>query len=74
MGLPYDAVEGNLDTFLPAIRHSISIDHVELPTAALEHARRLAQRGVDADALVRGHRLGHQAIVRIVLDELRVAH
>jgi DNA-binding PucR family transcriptional regulator len=73
LGLLYDAVQGNLDTFFPAVRHGISIDHVEPPTAALEHARRLAQRGVDADSLVRGYRLGHQAVVGIVLDEIRVA-
>jgi sugar diacid utilization regulator len=68
-----DAVQGNLDAFFPAIRHGISIDHVEPPTAALEHARRMAQRGVDADSLVRGYRLGHQAVVGIVLDEIRAA-
>jgi DNA-binding PucR family transcriptional regulator len=73
LGLLYDAVQGNLATFFPAIRHGISIEHVEPPTAALEHARRMAQRGVDADSLVRGYRLGHQAVVRIVLDEIRVA-
>jgi len=73
LGLLYDAVQGNLDAFFPAIRHGISIDHVEPPTAALEHARRLAQRGVDADSLVRGYRLGHQAVVGIVLDEIRAA-
>jgi DNA-binding PucR family transcriptional regulator len=71
--LLHDAVEGNFSTFIPAIRHGISIDHVEPPTAALEHARRLAQRGVDADALVRGYRLGHQAVVKMVLDEIRTA-
>jgi DNA-binding PucR family transcriptional regulator len=71
--LLHDAVEGNFNTFIPAIRHGISIDHVEPPTAALEHARRLAQRGVDADALVRGYRLGHQAVVKMVLDEIRTA-
>jgi DNA-binding PucR family transcriptional regulator len=74
LGLLYDAVQGNLDSFFPAIRHGISIDQVEPPTAALEHARRLAQRGVDADLLVRAYRLGHQAVVGIVLDEIRAAH
>jgi PucR C-terminal helix-turn-helix domain/GGDEF-like domain len=73
LGLVHDSIQGNLDTFLHAIRHGISIDHIEPPTAALEHARRLAQRGVDADFLVRTYRLGHQAVVRIVLDELRDA-
>jgi DNA-binding PucR family transcriptional regulator len=73
LGLIHDSVQGNLDTFLPAIRHGISIEHVDPPTAALEHARRLAQRGVDADSLVRTYRLGHPAVLRIVLDEIRAA-
>jgi DNA-binding PucR family transcriptional regulator len=73
LALVYDSVQGNLDTFIPAVRHGIPIDHIEPPTAALEHARRLAQRGVDADYLVRTYRLGHQAVIRIVLDEIRAA-
>src|ERR1700757_4675470 len=73
LALISDSVQGNLDAFIPAVRHGIPIDHVEPPTAALEHARRLAQRGVDADFLVRTYRLGHEAGVRTVLDEIRVA-
>jgi DNA-binding PucR family transcriptional regulator len=73
LGLIADSVQGNLDTFIPAVRHGIPIDHVEPPTAALEHARRLAQRGVDADYLVRTYRLGHEAVIRLVLEEIRVA-
>lgn len=68
-----DSVQGNLDTFIPAVRHGIPIDRVEPPTAALEHARRLAQRGVDAEYLVRTYRLGHEAVIRLVLEEIRVA-
>jgi DNA-binding PucR family transcriptional regulator len=73
LALVSDSVQGNLDAFIPAVRHGIPIDHVEPPTAALEHARRLAQRGVDADYLVRTYRLGHQAVIRLVLEEIRVA-
>jgi DNA-binding PucR family transcriptional regulator len=73
LALLRDAVQGNLAAFFPAIRHGISIDQVEPPTAALEHARRLAQRGVDADSLVRGYRIGHQAVIGIILDEIRAA-
>src|SRR5947209_19558057 len=39
--LLYDAAHANLDAFFPAIRHDISIERIELPTAALDHARRL---------------------------------
>jgi DNA-binding PucR family transcriptional regulator len=73
LGLLRDAVEGNLDTFFPAVRHDISIERIDPPTAALEHARRLAQREVDANALVRGYRFAHQAMVKMLLDEIRVA-
>jgi hypothetical protein len=69
-----DSVAGNFDTFFPALRHGIPIAAIEPSTAALEHARRLAQRGVDADALVRTYRLGHLAFVKMVLDEVRAAH
>src|ERR1700739_2788887 len=54
----HDSAQGNLDAFFVAIRHDISIDQIEPPTAALEHARRLAQRGVSANGLVGADRLG----------------
>jgi DNA-binding PucR family transcriptional regulator len=72
--LVHDSVGGNFETFFPAIRHGIPIADVEPATAALEHARRLAQRGVDADALMRTYRFGHLAFVKMVLDEIRAAH
>jgi len=73
MALLYDAVQGNLDAFLPATRHGIPVDRIEAPTAALEHARRMAQRGTDVDALVRAYRLGHQGVLKLILDEVRAA-
>ena len=35
LALVHDSVQGNLDTFFPAIRHGISIDRIEPPAAAL---------------------------------------
>jgi DNA-binding PucR family transcriptional regulator len=69
----HHSVQGNLDAYFAAVRNNISIDDVEPPTAALEHARRMAQRGVSANALVRAYRLGHQALISMVLDEIRTA-
>lgn len=66
-----DSVEQNVDTVFTAIRHGMPIENVEPPTAALEHARRLAQRGVSANALIRSYRLGQQKLLNIVLDEVR---
>jgi DNA-binding PucR family transcriptional regulator len=68
-----DTVSGNVDTFFAAIRHGIPVTQVEPPTAALEYARRLAQREVSADALVRAYRLGHQAALDAMLGEIRAA-
>jgi DNA-binding PucR family transcriptional regulator len=71
--LVYASVEGNFNTFFPAVRHGIPIEQVEPPPAALEHARRLAQRGVDANTLVRAYRLGHGALMTFILEEIRAA-
>ncbi len=68
-----DSVDGNVATVFSSIRHAIPIEKVELPTAALEHARRLAQRGMTVNALVRAYRLGHKALLDAVLDEIRVS-
>jgi DNA-binding PucR family transcriptional regulator len=66
-----DTVASNIDTFFSAIRHRIPIEHIEPPAAALEYARRLAQRDVSANALVRAYRLGHQAVLKTALQEIR---
>jgi DNA-binding PucR family transcriptional regulator len=66
-----DDITGHVPEMLVAIRNGIAIDHIEPPPAALEDARRLAQRGGAADTLVRGYRVAHQAFVGIVLDEIR---
>ena len=59
-----DTVSHNIDTFFSAIRNRIPIEHIEPPAAALEYARRLAQREVSANALVRAYRLGHRAVLK----------
>lgn len=68
-----DTVESNVETFFAAIRHGISVENVEPPTAALEYSRRLAQREVSANALTRAYRLGHRAALQFVLDEVRAS-
>ncbi|MED5814055.1 helix-turn-helix domain-containing protein [Mycolicibacterium sp. 050232] len=68
-----DTVESNVETFFAAVRHGITVENVEPPTAALEYSRRLAQRDVSANALTRAYRLGHRGALRFVLDEVRAA-
>lgn len=66
-----DTVEANIETVFSAIRHDIPIEHFKPPTAALEHARRLAQRGVSVNALVRAYRLGHKAVLAAAREQIR---
>ena len=65
------SVEGNVDTILHMFQHGIGIERVEPPSAAVEYARRLAQRGVPVNALVRAYRLGQDTLLRRSLDEVR---
>jgi hypothetical protein len=64
------SVEGNVDTLLRALRYDIAVERVEAPTAALEFARRLAQRGVPVNALVRAYRLGQRRMNELVFREV----
>jgi DNA-binding PucR family transcriptional regulator len=66
-----NSVQGNVDTILHSLRHDIAVERVEAPTAALEYARRLAQRGVPVNALVRAYRLGQRRMNDVVFEELR---
>jgi DNA-binding PucR family transcriptional regulator len=65
------SVEGNVDTIFRALQYEIPLERVVPPTAALEYARRLAQRGVPANALVRAYRLGQQTLLDLILTDIR---
>jgi hypothetical protein len=67
------SVAGNVETIFHALRHDISLDNILPPTAALEYARRVAQRGVPMDALVRAYRLGHALVIDAAAEEVNVA-
>jgi len=68
LDLMHASIEGNVATILKAIHHGIPIERVESPTAALEYARRLAQRGVPANALVRAYRIGHKVVLEMMIE------
>ena len=65
-----DAIEGNVATILHMLRHGIPLEEVEIPTAAVAHARRLAQHGVTTNALVRAYRLGQAHLLEACHAEL----
>lgn len=71
--LLHETVTANVDAYFSAIRHNIPVADIAAPAVALEHARRLAQRGVPVNALVRGYRLGHSVALQLVLEEIRSA-
>lgn len=64
------SVEANAATLLHVLEHGIVPESVDPPAAALEYARRLAQREVPLHALVRAYRVGHGIFLGTCLDEL----
>lgn len=62
------SIEGNIETVLHALGHGISSDNLEPPVAAYEYSRRLAQRGISVNALVRAYRLGQQRLLQSAYD------
>lgn len=64
------SVAENVATVLHVFENDIPLDNVEGPSAALEYARRLAQRNVPVSALVRSYRIGHWRFLQWCLDEL----
>lgn len=64
------SIEGNVDTIFHALHHEIPLENIEPPTAALEYARRVAQRGVPMNAMVRAYRLAHQLVLDDVIEEI----
>ncbi|MEB3983292.1 helix-turn-helix domain-containing protein [Mycobacterium sp. 663a-19] len=69
--LLYAGAEGNVATVLHALQCGIAVQDVDAPTAALEHARRLAQQGVPINTLVRAYRLGQRRMNELVFAELQ---
>ncbi|MEV4124436.1 helix-turn-helix domain-containing protein [Nocardia sp. NPDC049707] len=64
------SVEANVDTLLHALRYDIPVEGIQAPSAAVEYARRLAQQGIPANALVRAYRLGQRRLTEMVFAEL----
>ncbi|MEA3529938.1 helix-turn-helix domain-containing protein [Nocardia implantans] len=67
------SVQGNVDTMLHALRHDIPVARTHLPSAATEYTRRLAQRGVPLNTLVRAYHVGQRRATELVFAELQSA-
>ena len=64
------SVGENVATLLHVIQHGIDLENVHTPAAAEEYARRLAQRGIPASALLRAYRIGSARFQDWCLEEL----
>jgi DNA-binding PucR family transcriptional regulator len=64
------SVEENVSTLLHVFEHGTPIDQVDAPAAAVEYARRLAQRGVPIAALIRAYRVGHGRFLGRCVEEI----
>lgn len=65
------SIEANVDTIVHMLRHGIDVERTVAPSAAIEYARRVAQRGLPVNALVRCYRLGQERFLRWCLEELQ---
>jgi PucR C-terminal helix-turn-helix domain/GGDEF-like domain len=70
LALLASSVDSNLDTCLQIMQHRIDLATVQAPAAAVEYARRLAQRGTPLTALLRAYRVGHACFADWLLKEL----
>ncbi len=64
------SVGENVAAVLHIIQHGIQLENAHPPAAAEEYARRLAQRGVPASALLRAYRIGSTRFQDWCLEEL----
>jgi len=70
LALLASSVDSNVDTCLQIMQHRIDLTAVRAPAAAVEYARRLAQRGTPLTALLRAYRVGHARFSDWMLTEL----
>lgn len=63
------SVYQNIETGLQIFQHGIDPNRVEAPAAAIEYARRLAQRGTPVIDLIRAYYLGQTAILDYGFEE-----
>ncbi|WNM31726.1 helix-turn-helix domain-containing protein [Streptomyces sp. Li-HN-5-11] len=69
-GMLTASIEENVALILHLMQHRIDLDRVEAPVAAVEWARRLAQRDIPTSVLVRAYRLAHARFLSDCLEEL----
>jgi DNA-binding PucR family transcriptional regulator len=62
--------ENNLQTITRILRYDMPLSEAAAPPAAVEYARRLAQRGISVNALNRAYRLGQKIALAWVVERI----
>ncbi len=70
LALLASCIDSNVTNLVDILRYRIDPATVQAPAAAVEHARRLAQRGIALTLLLRAYRIGHLRFSAWVLEEL----
>lgn len=52
------------------LQHGIATEQIGAPPAAIEYARRLAQRGISSNALLRAYRIGQNQVLDLAIAEV----
>lgn len=65
------SIRGNVTTVYHAMANDLPIDRLDPPSAALDYARLLAQRGIPASHLVRAYSIGQNFLLEAAFDEVR---
>lgn len=63
------SVQQNIETAMQIFQHGIDVANVEAPLAALQYARRLAQRGTPLVDLIRAYHVGQTTVLDYALQE-----
>lgn len=64
------STQSNVETFLHVVQLNMAIEDVGPPSAAIEYARRLAQRGISTNALLRAYRIGQNRVLAWLVAEI----
>ncbi|MBB5911773.1 hypothetical protein BJY24_000640 [Nocardia transvalensis] len=64
------SIHANVSTMIEILANDIPLGHLQPPMAAAEYARRVAQREIPSNFLVRSYHMGQNAMMRICYDEI----
>lgn len=64
------SIHANVATMIEVLANDIPVDHLQPPMAAVEYARRMAQRELPFNYLMRAYHMGQDVMMRMCHDEV----